>query len=196
MAAIRRWRNAPCFRRIWGVWGDFARENPPRTSLFCALFAVEGLPMGEVARSAGGGPTWPVGLFLLGRACLAFLPMPPLSGEVARSARGALPGRWGFFSWGGLALPFCQYFPSRGGGGPFLSPMTSPTGELGPGGEAVCSTERLAGTVRFAPPWPPLGSAWRRGWGGKASFSTEKFPLKTVPHQKIGPSQKDRWYLL
>ncbi len=47
----------PMLQAHLGGWGDFARENPPRTSLFCTLFAVEGLPVGEVARRAGEGTT-------------------------------------------------------------------------------------------------------------------------------------------
>ena len=98
LAAIRRWRNAPCFRRIWGVWGDFARENPPRASLFCTLFAAVASPWGRWREA-------PV---------------------------GALPGRWSFFSWGGLALPFCQCLP-HGGRWPVSLPHDLPHGGRWPG---------------------------------------------------------------
>ena len=140
LAAIRRWRNALCFRRIWGVWGDFARENPPRASLFCTLLAVVASPWGR----------WPGG------------------------PEGALPGRWGFFSWRGLASPFCQCLPFQGRW-PVSLPHDLPHGGRWPGGpEGGRPLFRFAAAPsqplrRQLPPrgsWGWMGRLFvlRRGW--------------------------------
>ena len=79
LAAIRRWRNAPCFRRIWGS-GGLCKRKAPRT------FPV------SLTQRVGASP-W---------------------GRWRKAPVGALPGRWGFFSWGGPASPFCQCLPFQG----------------------------------------------------------------------------------
>ena len=150
LAAIRRWRNAPCFRRIWGVWGDFARENPPRASLFCALFAAVASPRGRWREA-------PV---------------------------GALPGRWGFFSWGGLASPFRQCLPLQGRC-PFL-PHDLPHRGRWPGASTqpqpplLGEVARRAGEVvlQEGPRWRDPSAAWRR-----------QLPLQGEP--KRGPCLSD-----
>ena len=48
MAAIRRWRNTPYFRRIWGFGGLYKRKAP-KAPPFCARLGGGGLPDGEVA---------------------------------------------------------------------------------------------------------------------------------------------------
>ena len=57
LAAIRRWRNSPYFRRIWGFGGLYKRKAP-KAPPFCARLGGGGLPAGEVARSARGGPSY------------------------------------------------------------------------------------------------------------------------------------------
>ena len=56
LAAIRRWRNAPYFRRIWG-FGGLCKRKAPKAPLFMLTWAVGGLPDGEVAPSGAGGGT-------------------------------------------------------------------------------------------------------------------------------------------
>ena len=146
LAAIRRWRNAPYFRRIWGS-GGLCKRKAPRTFPVSLTQRVGASPWGRWRKAPEGALPGRWGFFSWGGACFAFLPMPPPRGEVARRAGEGTTD----FSLGLPPPPL-----SRCGG-------SSPVGELGPNGEAGFSTEKLveSGKPRRAAPIRALRGRFR-----------------------------------
>ena len=105
-------------KRRWGPYlagGAFSPgEGLPRLSANASPFRGGGAKRQR-------GPTWPVGLFLLGRACLAFLPILPLTG-----------GRWPVslphdlpHGGAGAGRGGCLFYGEVGGNGAVCAPMAA-----------------------------------------------------------------------
>ena len=144
MAAIRRWRNALSFRRIWGFGGLYKRKAP-KAPLFCAHLGGKRPPRwGGGPAGARGGPSF------------------VFPGSLRRNPLLTASGLMGLeFPAGGAKVDPSPYPPPKGGGwraeteGPAPTPLSLP---LERGGGA----QRRRGSTRQLPPSvgePPPNSA-------------------------------------
>ena len=155
MAAIRRWRNTPYFRRIWGFGGLYKRKAP-KAPLFCTRLGGKRPPRrGGGPAGARGGPSYPfaacgrpagspLSFFLLEFSGIPAGWLPPGEGFPLLGFSGILPG------W----LPLEEGFPLLGFSGILPEGLSGPAptgGSLSCAGKKV-TKETAGGLCR--PPGP------------------------------------------